>query len=166
MTHRPAADADFAGLLADVATAIEASVPTWRVRLGEAIARWTGEGIACDVLARALQLPDAPDVDGLLATFARAVERLRRLEREAAARDATLVGDPVFRDPARLREAEGRVAALRVPTDVAAALAGAPAAIPAPVEGARPVPRPIALDPECWVLAWPTVDALLVEDVG
>ena len=138
---------DFADLLADVASAIEASVPPWRVRLGEAVARWQGEGVATGVLARALQLRDAPDVDGLLATFARAVARLRTLEREAAAHDATLAGDPIFRDPARLREAEARVAALAAAPDASRLV-------------------PLVLDAECWVLAWPTVDALLVEDVG
>lgn len=139
-----ASEPDFAGLLADVASAIEANVPAWRVRLGEAVARWSADGVACAVLERALQLRDAPDVDGLLATFARAVERLRALERDAAAHDPSLVGDPIFRDPARLAEAEGLVARL----------ASAPRA------------APLHVDPETWVLAWPDVESLLIEDAG
>ena len=135
---------DFAGLLADVASAIETNVPAWRVRLGEAVARWTAEGVACAVLERALQLREAPDVDGLLATFAGAVARLRALERDAAAHDPSRVGDPLFRDPARLGEAEALVARL----------ASAPRA------------APLHVDPETWVLAWPDVASLLIEDAA
>ena len=145
--------ADFADLLADVAQAIEASVPAWRMRLGEAIGRWQAEGIACQVLVHALERPEAPDVEALLARFERAVLRLRALEREAAELDATQAGAACFRDPTKLTDAERLVARLR---ETAAALAEAAAA------RARPIP----LDPECWVLAWPTVDALLVDDAG
>ena len=136
-------DDDFAGLLADVADAIVCSVPPWRVRLGEAVARWQGEGVDTAVLQRALALAAPPDVDGLLATFEGAVARLRALEREAAALDPAQAGAPRFRDPARLREAHDAVAALR---------AGAPRP--------RPALRP---DPELWVEEWPDVAALLVE---
>jgi hypothetical protein len=134
--------ADFADLLADVATAIGSSVPPWRVRLGEAVARWQAEGVTCAVLERALQLPQEPDVDGLLATFGAAVARLRALERQAVAHDAGSAGAAVFRDPARLREAEAHVGRV----------AAAPRAVP------------LHLDPEQWVLAWPDVAALLVEE--
>jgi chromosomal replication initiator protein len=48
-------------------------------------------------------------VDGLLATYAAAVDHLRRLEQQATAADERLGADPIFRDPERLREAEDLV---------------------------------------------------------
>ena len=63
-------DDDFASFLAEVAREVEAHVDPWRVRLGAVVARWQAEGVRTDVLERALRLPAAPDVDGLLATFA------------------------------------------------------------------------------------------------
>jgi hypothetical protein len=77
------------------------------------------------------------------------VSRLRELERDAAAADPSLAGAPCFRDPERLREAAGVVARARAE------------ARPARADFPRPS---VQLDAERWVLAWPTVDALLVED--
>ena len=141
----PAADADFAALLGDVAHAIERAVPAWRVRLGEAVARWRAEGVATGVLERALALPADPGADALIATFAAAVGRLRALEREAVAHDPRLAGAACFRDPARVREA--------------AAVAERARATAAPAARVRP-------DAERWLAEWPGVDALLVEDAG
>jgi hypothetical protein len=138
------ADADFAALLGDVALAIERTVPAWRVRLGEAVARWRAEGVATAVLERALALPADPGADALLATFAAAAERLRRLERDAVALDPRLAGAPCFRDPTRVREA-------------AAAVAGARARVGTSAPRHR-------TDGERWVLAWPDPVDLLVED--
>jgi len=133
----------FDDLVADVASAIESSMPSWRVQIGEAAARWQAEGIATAVLERALRLTQAPDVDGLLAAFAAAVGRLRALEREAVAVDPTVAGRDVFRDPARTAEAVALVEKLRRP---------------------RPARAPLHVDPEVWVGEWPDVVALLVED--
>jgi hypothetical protein len=184
----------FADLLAEVASAIAQSVPPWRVRLGEAVARWQAEGVRTTILERALQLDGAPDVDGLLATFDAAVSRLRALERRAARLDATAAGGSAFRDPARLREAEALVARLeraarpetaRAPTPDGDAASSRPRTADAPRHDApnhdAPVPpgeatpstaaavvspRPTLIRPdaECWVLAWPDVTALLIED--
>lgn len=133
----------FDDLVADVASAIASSVPSWRVQVGEAAARWQAEGIATGVLERALRLTQAPDVDGLLAAFAAAVGRLRSLEREAVALDASVAGRDVFRDPARAAEAQALVEALRRP---------------------RPPARPpLRVDAESWVADWPDVVALLIE---
>lgn len=136
-------DAGFSDLLSDVADALASSLPEWRVRLGEAAARWQADGVATAVLERALRLAVAPDVDGLLATFAAAVARLRALETEAVALDASLAGDARFRDPERTAEAHALVARLRRE------------------RAARP---PLRVDPECWVAEWPDVVALLIED--
>ena len=133
----------FDDLVADVASAIESSMPSWRVQIGEAAARWQADGIATAVLERALRLTQAPDVDGLLAAFAAAVGKLRALEREAVALDASVAGRDVFRDPARTAEALALVEKLRRP---------------------RPARAPLHVDPEVWVAEWPDVVALLVED--
>ncbi|GLC26470.1 hypothetical protein [Roseisolibacter agri] len=133
----------FDDLVADVASAIESSVPSWRVRIGEAAARWQGEGIATGVLERALRLTQAPDVDGLLGAFTQAVARLRALEREAIALDPSVAGRDVFHDPARTAEAVALVERLRRP---------------------RPARAPLHVDPEVWVAEWPDVIALLVEE--
>ena len=138
-------DDDFASFLAEVAREVEAHVDPWRVRLGEVVARWQAEGVRTDVLERALRLLAQPDVDGLLATFAAAVARLRTLEREAAALDPSLAGHAAFRDPARLTEAQALLARAR---------RGAPA-VAAPA---------LDLDPEVFVVEWPDVGAVLVEE--
>jgi hypothetical protein len=158
-TPPPAADADFAALVSDVAHAIEHTMPGWRVRLGEGAARWRAEGVRTAVLERALALPSDPGADALLATFADAVARLRALEQAAAAADPGLAGDPCFRDPERLREAAAAVARARAAASGAPAASGTPAARAG--SGRSAAVRP---DAERWVLAWPTVDALLVED--
>ena len=146
-------DDDFASFLAEVAREVEAHVDPWRVRLGEIVARWQGEGVRTDVLERALRLPAQPDVDGLLATFAAAVGLLRTLEREARAVDPALVAHDAFRDPARLGEAQALVARAR----------RGPAAPAATTATAAPA---LELDPETFVVDWPDVGALLVEAYG
>jgi chromosomal replication initiator protein len=58
------------------------------------------------LLARALELPEAPDLETLEDAFRAARDRLHALETEAMSMDATLAGHAVFRDPDRLVEAE------------------------------------------------------------
>jgi hypothetical protein len=102
----------FESFVAGVAAAVADQVPPWRVRLGEAIAHWRAHGYATAVLERAYALPRSPDVDGLLATYAAAVEHLRALESAAISRDARWTGATVFRDPERVAEAESVAAAV------------------------------------------------------
>ncbi|MBI3789984.1 MAG: ATP-binding protein, partial [Gemmatimonadetes bacterium] len=108
--ERPSGGAEaseYASFLSDIANAVAASVDPWKTRLAEAIAYWRGEGFRTGVLERAMQLPAAPDVQGLLDTFAAAVDHLRQLERQAGAADPLLAGNEVFRDPERVEDAEG-----------------------------------------------------------
>jgi chromosomal replication initiator protein len=115
-TRRPtpvapsAARNEFASFLSDVASVVAQQVEGWRVRLGEAIAYWNGEGYRTGVLQRALALSAEPDLDGLLGMFASAVERLKALEAQITAIDATLGGHEAFRDPERVADAEELVA--------------------------------------------------------
>ena len=100
---------DYDRFVQEVATAVVEQVEEWRVRLADAAARWRAEGISVAVLDRALQLRDAPDVEGLLATFGAAVEYLRDLERQGSAADTALSGHAIFRDPERVKEAHAMV---------------------------------------------------------
>ncbi len=102
----PSSKGEFQSFVTDIAQAVAQHVEGWKTRLGEAIAYWGGEGYRVAVLERALSLTKAPDVDGLLGTFAAAIEHLRALEAEVTAVDARLGGADVFRDPERVAEAE------------------------------------------------------------
>lgn len=89
---------DYDGFLADVLQAVETSVQPWRVRIGEALAGYRQEGWTVGVLERAMHLPTAPDVGGLLRAYAAAVEHLRELEAQAATVDPSLRGHATFRN--------------------------------------------------------------------
>ncbi|MEP7346770.1 MAG: DnaA/Hda family protein, partial [Gemmatimonadaceae bacterium] len=97
---------EFECFVSDLAVAVAESVEDWRVRLGESIVRWSGEGFRTDLLERALELPEAPDVHGLEARFSADCDRLRILEGEATRLDPRFAGFAVFRDPERLADAE------------------------------------------------------------
>ncbi len=97
---------EYEGFLADVVQEVETHVEQWRVYLGEASAFWRAEGYATAVLDRAMGLPTAPEVSGLLATFAAAVEHLRDLEAQALAVDPSLRGHPAFRNPESIADAQ------------------------------------------------------------
>jgi chromosomal replication initiator protein len=100
------AGAEYEGFLADVVEEVETRVEKWRVYLGEACAYWKNEGYATSVLERAMSLPTAPDVNGLLATFTAAIEHLKGLETQAVALDPSLRGKGAFRHPERIPEAQ------------------------------------------------------------
>ena len=100
---------EFESFLSEVSSVVQQHVESWQARLREAMQYWTGEGYKCGVLERALSLPKAPDVAGLLATFSAAIEHLRELERQACSVDPSLGGNSVFRDPERMAEAEDLV---------------------------------------------------------
>ncbi len=97
---------EYAGFLADVTQELETRVERWRVSIGEACAYWRTEGYVTLVLERAMQLPSAPDVNGLLATFASAVEHLRGIEMQAVTLDPGVRGQAAFRNPELVAEAQ------------------------------------------------------------
>ncbi|MDQ8164034.1 MAG: DnaA/Hda family protein [Gemmatimonadota bacterium] len=101
---------DYDGFLADVMQEVETRVEPWRVALGDAVARWKGDGYNTAVLERAMTLATAPDVDGLLATFAAAIEHVRELEAQAVRLDPSLRAHEALRDVARIPEATAVVA--------------------------------------------------------
>lgn len=97
---------EYASFLEEIASAVSRSVEQWRLRLGESVARWSGEGFRTAQLERHLDAADVPDLESLEAAFVAAVNRLRTLEAEAVRLDPKLSGLSVFRDPERLAEAE------------------------------------------------------------
>ncbi len=101
-----AAPPEYAGFLADVTEEVETRVERWRVSLGEAAAYWRAEGYVTQILQRAMELTQAPDVPGLLATFSAAVEHLRAIEMQAVTLDPGLRGHSAFRNPQLVDEAQ------------------------------------------------------------
>ena len=97
---------EYQGFLADVTEEVHTRVEKWRIHLGEACAFWRSEGYATDVLERAMALNEAPDVNGLLATFTAAIEHLKGLELQAVALDPSLRGKAAFRNPVSIRDAQ------------------------------------------------------------
>ena len=93
---------DYEGFLADVLQEVETRVEPWRVALGEAMSRWKSQGYNIAVLERAMNLPTAPDVDGLIAAFTAAIDHLRSLEAQASGLDPALRGHAAFRDVASI----------------------------------------------------------------
>ena len=108
MVHSSSID-EYETFLSEISVAVSESVEGWRLRVGESIARWSGEGFQVRMLEAALDAAEAPDLDALEARFVAAANRLRSLKMEAARLDAKLAGLPVFRDPERVDEAEGVV---------------------------------------------------------
>jgi chromosomal replication initiator protein len=102
----PEPASEFDAFLSDIAATVAQSVERWRVRLGERIAWWSGEGFHTAMLERVLDSAEAPDLEALEAAFAAAAERLRVLEAEALRLDPRFTGMSVFRDPERLADAE------------------------------------------------------------
>lgn len=101
-----ASGAEYESFFADVLQEVETRVEKWRVYLGEACTFWRSEGYATGVLERAMALTEAPDVNGLLATFSAAVEHLRDIETQALAVDPSLRGHQAFRNPESVHEAQ------------------------------------------------------------
>ena len=106
----PTAPDEFESFLSDIASTVARSVDAWRVRLGERIAYWSGQGFRTAALEQALDSDEVPDVTELDASFATVAERLRALEAEAIRADTRLTGHQAFRDPDRLQEAEALAA--------------------------------------------------------
>ncbi|MDB4881241.1 MAG: bacterial DnaA family protein, partial [Gemmatimonadetes bacterium] len=97
---------EFFSFLTDIASAVAAQIEPWKVRIGEAIAYWGGEGYRTTVLDRMMAEGTPPDnYEQLLRGYGQAVEQLRELERQVTTVDPALGGDERFRDPERLSEA-------------------------------------------------------------
>jgi chromosomal replication initiator protein DnaA len=97
---------EFFSFLTDIASAVAAQIEPWKVRVGEAVAYWGGEGYRTAALERLMQEQTAPpNYEALVRGFAQAIEQLRELEQQVTAVDPALGGAELFRDPERLSEA-------------------------------------------------------------
>lgn len=151
-------EAEFDAFLADIRETVAETVAEWRQALRIAIETWKAAGYATGVLERALALPREPNVPGLLSTFRAAVDHLAQLEAQALdlAPDLadSLRAHPVFRDPARVTDAEAVVQRLtrapskRTPTP-------APASVPHEAEA-----------PPTLVWDWITFEDRVIEELG
>jgi chromosomal replication initiator protein len=97
---------EFLSFLTDVASAVAVHVEPWKVRVGEAIAYWGGEGYRTAALEKLMAERTAPpNHEAVVRGFAQAVEQLRDLEQQVSSVDPGLGGSELFRDPERLSEA-------------------------------------------------------------
>jgi chromosomal replication initiator protein len=104
-TTAPAAD-EFFSFVTNIATAVAAQIEPWKVRVGETVAYWAGEGYRTAALERLMSEPVAPpNYEAVLRGYGHAVEQLRQLESKITTVDPSLGGDELFRDPERLPEA-------------------------------------------------------------
>lgn len=103
----PAIEPDeFAAFVSDLAAVVTEQIDESKQRLADAIAEWSAAGYRIEMLENGSH----DDVDATIAAFDAAVERLRAVEAEAVSADPALAGHEVFRDPARLVEAESLLA--------------------------------------------------------
>jgi chromosomal replication initiator protein len=101
----PAAD-EFFSFVTNIATTVAAQIEPWKVRVGETVAYWAGEGYRTAALERLMAEPVAPpNYEAVLRGYGHAVEQLRQLEARISTVDPSLGGDELFRDPERLPEA-------------------------------------------------------------
>jgi chromosomal replication initiator protein len=97
---------EFFSFISDIATTVAAQIEPWKVRVGETVAYWAGEGYRTAVLERLMSEPVAPpNYEAVLRGYGHAVEQLRQLESKVTTVDPSLGGDEMFRDPERLPEA-------------------------------------------------------------
>jgi chromosomal replication initiator protein len=98
---------EFESFVDEIASAVAQHVESWRVRVGEQIARWSADGYRTAILEELVRQPKPPtNWEAVLRGFGAVIERLRALEESAAAVDPSLRGAELFRDPERVPDAE------------------------------------------------------------
>jgi chromosomal replication initiator protein len=112
-----ASPADFESFLADVVSVVTEQVESWRTRVGDAVARWSGAGFRTDALELLLEedLPP-PNWEAVVRGYSAIAERLRALEEQATALDPSYAGAELFRDVERVGDAERLVQSLLAAT--------------------------------------------------
>jgi chromosomal replication initiation ATPase DnaA len=106
----PAAEDEFAEFLTTVGSALARQVETWRKRLLETVEYWEGHGYRTARIRELLAREAAPlGAEEVVSQYERDVERLQALEHEMGLLESARAGDPVFKDPDRLADAETMV---------------------------------------------------------
>lgn len=104
---------EFADFLDSVGTALARQVEAWRQRLQESVEYWDGRGYRTARLSALLAADSPLGAEQAVHAYEQDVERLQALEAEMTFLDPARAGDPVFRDPERLADAEAMVASAR-----------------------------------------------------
>jgi chromosomal replication initiator protein DnaA len=104
---------EFADFLDSVGTALARQVEVWRRRIQETVEYWDGRGYRTARLERLLEEETPAGAEQAVHAYEADVERLQALEAEMAELDAARAGDPMFRDPERIDDAEAAVQAAR-----------------------------------------------------
>ena len=102
----PGAASEFDDFLFEIAATVAQQVDAWRTRVSAAVLRWQGEGFRTAQLEALLEQEMVNDPERALREFEEDVQRLQRLQAEAAALAPDLAGSAAFRDPANLAAAE------------------------------------------------------------
>jgi chromosomal replication initiation ATPase DnaA len=100
---------EFGAFLTEISSAVARQVEAWRGHVAEAILRWQGEGFRTERLERLLEGEAPVDPDAALRDYEEDIAHLKDLEAEAQELDASVAGQPVFRDPNRVEEARAEV---------------------------------------------------------
>jgi len=104
---------EFADFLDSVGTALARQVEVWRQRIQETAEYWDGRGYRTARLERLLGEETPAGAEQAVRAYEADVERLQGLEAEMAELDPARAGDPMFRDPERIDDAEAAVRAAR-----------------------------------------------------
>jgi chromosomal replication initiation ATPase DnaA len=104
---------EFADFLDSVGSALARQVEAWRKRVQEAAEYWDGQGYRTGRITALLEADTPLGAEQAVRAYEGDVDRLRALEEEMAQLDPARAGDPAFRDPDRVADAEGLVEAAR-----------------------------------------------------
>ena len=102
----PAPD-EFSDFLSEISATVAQQVDAWRTHVAAAVLRWEGEGFRTARLEALLEQEIVTDPAQALREYESDVERLQRMQSEAAELAPDLAGSPAFRDPGDLAAAEG-----------------------------------------------------------
>jgi chromosomal replication initiator protein DnaA len=101
----PEAD-EFGSFLTGVSSVVTEQVQVWKEHVGSVVRQWSERGYNTARLERIVTSGVAVETADAVREYEVAVGRLRELQNQMADCDPALAGDPVFRDPERITEAE------------------------------------------------------------
>ncbi len=101
----PAPD-EFSDFLSEITATVAQQVDAWRTQVAAAVLRWEGEGFRTARLGALLEQEALTDPARAIGEYEADVERLQRMQAEAAELAPDLAGSPAFRDPGDLAAAD------------------------------------------------------------
>jgi chromosomal replication initiator protein len=97
---------EFSDFLSEITATVTQQVDAWRTQVGAAVLRWEGEGYRTARLEALLAAELLSDPARAIHEYEADVERLQRMQAEAAELAPDLAGAPAFRDPGDVPAAE------------------------------------------------------------